>query len=38
MTTEVGLLDNILALESMFTNERIVAKEQDDEIMISKKL
>ena len=26
------------ALESLFTNERIVAKEQDDEIMISKKL
>lgn len=38
MTTEVGYFDNILALESLFTNERIVAKEQDDEIMISKKL
>ena len=28
MTTEVGYFDNILALESLFTNERIVAKEQ----------
>ena len=38
MTTEVGYFDNILALESLFTNERIIAKEQDDEIIISKKL
>ena len=38
MTTEVGYFDSILALESLFTNERIVAKEQDDEIMNSKKL
>ena len=38
MTTEVGYFDSILALESLFANERIVAKEQDDEIMISKKL
>ena len=38
MTTKVGYFDNILALDSLFTNERIVAKEQDDEIMISKKL
>ena len=38
MTTEVGCFDSILALESLFTNERIAAKERDDEIMISKKL
>jgi hypothetical protein len=28
MTTEVGSFDSILALGSLFTNERIVAKEQ----------
>ena len=38
MTTEVGYFDNILALESLFANERIVAKEQMMESLISKKL